>query len=467
MKAFLVYPHQLFENSKLFSILNAATDKVYLVEEPLLFTQFKFHKQKNLFHRITMKKYAAYVSRKGFKVEYIDTSRLTTSTDIAGMVDALEVYMYDPTDTWLEQRLTKAFKNRLRYLQTPMFINSREQNQAFFGKHKKPFMKTFYAWQRKRLNILMDEDGKPLGGSFSYDIENRKKLSKDYIEPKNVSFLKDEYTIEALQYVEKNFEANYGSLESFPYASDFASAKKVLEHFLATKLVNFGVYEDAISKDLAYINHSILTPYLNAGLLTPEYVVKQTLDYVAKNQGSIPLNSLEGFLRQIIGWREFIRAMYELHGTAMRTRNFWKHTKKLGPEFWTATTGNVVVDTTIQKVLQNAYAHHIERLMIMGNYMLLSEYDVNDVYTWFMELFIDSYDWVMVPNVYGMSQFADGGIFATKPYVSASNYIYKMSDYKKDGVWDKEWDEKFWSFLKKHRSFFEKNPRFKMLLSRV
>jgi deoxyribodipyrimidine photolyase-related protein len=169
-------------------------------------------------------------------------------------------------------------------------------------------------------------------------------------------------------------------------------------------------------------------------LLTPREIISATLAYAANH--TIPLNSLEGFIRQIVGWREFMRAMYAHYGTKMRTKNFFSHSKKIPPSFWKGETGNVVIDTTIQRVLQRSYCHHIERLMVLGNYMLLSEYDPDEVYVWFMEMFVDSYDWVMVPNVYGMSQFADGGIFATKPYICASNYILKMSDYKKDGVWE-------------------------------
>jgi deoxyribodipyrimidine photolyase-related protein len=178
---------------------------------------------------------------------------------------------------------------------------------------------------------------------------------------------------------------------------------------------------------------------------------------------AIPLNSLEGFIRQIVGWREFIRAVYALKGREERTRNYWGFTRKIPPSFWNGTTGIAPFDSTVNKVLETGYCHHIERLMVLGNFMLLCEFDPDEVYRWFMELFIDAYDWVMVPNVYGMSQFADGGLMATKPYISGSNYLMKMSDYEK-GEWQAIWDGLFWRFMHVHRDFFLQNPRLGMLV---
>ena len=189
--------------------------------------------------------------------------------------------------------------------------------------------------------------------------------------------------------------------------------------------------------------------------------MKQAIDYAEKN--AIPINSVEGFVRQILGWREFIRAVYELKGTEERTKNYWNFHTPIPASFYTGTTGILPIDETIKKVLETGYCHHIERLMVLGNFMLLCEFNPDEVYRWFMELFIDAYDWVMVPNVYGMSQFADGGLMATKPYISGSNYLLKMSDYPK-GDWQATWDALFWRFMHTHRSFFLQNPRLGMLV---
>jgi len=200
---------------------------------------------------------------------------------------------------------------------------------------------------------------------------------------------------------------------------------------------------------------------MNVGLLTPDFILNETIAYA--NKHNIPLNSIEGFVRQILGWREFIRAVYELRGNEERTTNFWKFKRKIPKSFWNGTTGIIPIDATIKKTLETGYCHHIERLMVIGNFMLLCEFDPNEVYVWFMEMFVDAYDWVMVPNVYGMSQFADGGIMATRPYISGSNYLMKMSNYPK-GEWQQIWDSLFWRFMHIHRDFFHQNPRLGMLI---
>jgi deoxyribodipyrimidine photolyase-related protein len=206
--------------------------------------------------------------------------------------------------------------------------------------------------------------------------------------------------------------------------------------------------------------HSVLTPVLNIGLLDPREIVDRALAHAAKHK--VPVNSLEGFIRQVIGWREFMAGIYRHRGVEIRNGNFWGHDRPMPRAFYEGTTGIPPVDDTILRVLDHGWCHHIERLMVMGNFMLLCRIRPHDVYRWFMELFVDAYDWVMVPNVYGMSQFADGGTFTTKPYVSGSNYIRKMSYYPK-GDWCETWDALFWSFIADHLEFFASNPRLSMM----
>jgi deoxyribodipyrimidine photolyase-related protein len=203
---------------------------------------------------------------------------------------------------------------------------------------------------------------------------------------------------------------------------------------------------------------------INNGLLTPDYIVDRILGKYHAQEG-IPINACEGIIRQIIGWREFIRGVYVAKGTEERTTNFWDFpiANTLPVSFYTGETGILPVDKIIKKVLKTGYCHHIERLMVLGNFMLLCEIHPDKIYKWFMELFIDAYDWVMVPNVYGMSQFADGGVMSTKPYLSGSNYIMKMSDAPK-GDWQEIWDGLFWKFIDKRRSFFLRNPRTAMMV---
>jgi deoxyribodipyrimidine photolyase-related protein len=230
---------------------------------------------------------------------------------------------------------------------------------------------------------------------------------------------------------------------------------------LQNRFEKFGIYEDAIVANESVLHHSVLSPMLNIGLLVPQQIIHRTIEISTKKQ--IPLNSLEGFIRQIMGWREFIKIVYEREGIKQRTKNYWNFKRKIPKSFWEGTTGIAPIDITIKKILANGYCHHIERLMVLGNFMLLCEFDPDEVYQWFMEMFIDAYDWVMVPNVYGMTQFADGGLMTTKPYISGSNYLMKMSDYEK-GEWQQVWDGLFWRFMHEHRSFFLSNPRIGMLV---
>jgi deoxyribodipyrimidine photolyase-related protein len=245
------------------------------------------------------------------------------------------------------------------------------------------------------------------------------------------------------------------------FVISFQEAQQWLDDFVKNRFEQFGIYEDAIVAKEHVLHHAVLTPMLNIGLLNPQQILDTVISNAEANK--IPLNSLEGFVRQIMGWREFIHLVYEREGIKQRTTNFWQFKRKIPANFWTGTTGIAPIDLTIKKILETGYSHHIERLMVLGNFMLLCEFDPNEVHQWFMELFIDAYDWVMVPNVYGMTQFADGGLMTTKPYISGSNYLMKMSDFEK-GDWQPIWDGLFWRFMHVHRDFFLKNPRLGMLV---
>ena len=459
----IIFPHQLFLDSPL---LKNQKD-VYLIEEFLFFKHYKFHKQKIAFHRASMKAYQEYLEGQNIKVHYIDADHVLS--DIRRFEQEIRnknidtVNLIDPTDDWLEQRIGLLSKTcNINTFQTPLFLNSKEDLTPFFREDKKfYFQTTFYKQQRKKLGILIDEDQKPSGGKWTYDSENRKKYPKNKIPPALHFPKNSKLWDEAVAYTLSKFSENPGSVskERF-YPITHQEAREWHEQFLTNRFLNFGIYEDAIVKDNSILNHSILSPLINVGLIAPTEVINRTLSFAQEE--SIPLNSTEGFVRQIIGWREFIRGMYVCKGRISRTRNFWGFDRKIPKSFYDGTTGIEPIDQTIKKVLQTGYCNHIERLMILGNFMLLCEFDPDEVYRWFMELFIDAYDWVMVPNVYGMCMFADGGTFATKPYIGGSNYLRKMSNYPK-GDWEKVWDGLFWSFVMKHQNFFRSNPRTSML----
>ncbi|PJB12615.1 MAG: cryptochrome/photolyase family protein [Flavobacteriales bacterium CG_4_9_14_3_um_filter_40_17] len=461
----VIFPHQLFEQN----VLAEKCDTLYLVEEQLFFKQYYFHKQKIVFHRASMKFYESYLISKKIKVFYIDS--FSELADIRNLIRHLKsigintFHYIDTTDNWLEQRIDKmckvyhvrASKNR-----TPLFLNSTEEVETYFSDKKRLLQTDFYKHQRLLRNILMGINENPIGGKWTFDDENRLKYPKGKIPPK-VDFVKPNiFYSEAVAYTQKYFSENYGKWNTdFIFPTTFAESKTWLRDFFKTRFTEFGSFEDALVSNQNILNHSVLTPMLNVGLITPQYVIDETLKQTANDV--IPINSMEGFVRQILGWREFIRAVYERKGNEQRSKNFWGFTRKIPASFWTGTIGIEPLDTTIKKVLETGYCHHIERLMVLGNFMLLCEFDPDEVYRWFMELFIDSYDWVMVPNVYGMSQFADGGLIATKPYISGSNYLIKMSNYQK-GEWQTIWDGLFWRFMHIHRDFFLQNPRLGMLV---
>ena len=232
-----------------------------------------------------------------------------------------------------------------------------------------------------------------------------------------------------------------------------------MSHFLKTSFNDFGPYEDAIDKEQTFLFHSVLSPYINLGLITPDEILDKAVEHF--NENDTHYASVEGFVRQLAGWREFMRGIY--HNFDLEKNHFGQN-RKMKDCWYTGETGIPPLDDSIKKALKHGYTHHIERLMILGNLMLMTGLDPKEVYKWFMEMYVDSSDWVMTPNVYGMSQFAEGGIFATKPYISGSNYILKMSNYKK-GLWCDTVDGLYWNFISKNRNTFENNSRMGMMLS--
>ncbi len=473
----LIFPHQLFADTSLWQ------EDCYLIEEDLYFTQFPFHKQKLVLHRASMKAYEQVLINAGKCVSYIDSAHehsdcrkliasfISSNNDPDNKASIEKIYIIDVVDDWLRMHIQQAILEAdigFDVSPTPMFLNPLPVYCDFF-KNKRLFHHDFYMQARKRENILIDDQQNPIGGQWSFDEDNRKKYPNKQTPP-IVSFPElSEHYEEAMDYVKANFSEHYGEINpEFRYPTTHNEAETWLENFLSDRFKDFGKYEDAIVDSEHILHHSMLTPMLNTGLLTPQQVISRTLE--VSEEYDISINSLEGFIRQIIGWREFMYGLYESIGRKQRSTNFWGFKRKIPKSFYTGETGIVPIDDTIKKLLKTGYAHHIERLMIFGNFMLLCEFDPDEVYQWFMELFIDAYDWVMVPNIYGMSQFADGGLMATKPYISGSNYINKMSNYqvKSKGElveWAAIWDGLFWRFMHVHREFFAKNPRIGMLLA--
>lgn len=459
MHSALIYPNQLFFNSLL--VLNFET--FYLIEDPLFFRQYAFHKQKLILHRASMKAYEATLQRLGKKVHYIESNSILKTQDIGKILSknkVKEVTFYAPEDDWLSRDLYKSLESeeiKINELPHPHFITPLQTVINYTPKGSFFFFNDFYISQRIEKNVLVNNK-KPEGGKWSFDKDNRSKLPPKTLLPKLISPTDTNITIEAVSYVNENFHSNPGYGERLIYPSTREEALKWCEAFFRERFRDFGPFEDAIERDESFIFHSVFTPFLNIGLVSPEELISKALEYDA------PLNSKEGFIRQVLGWREFVRLIYIRAGRKQRTSNFLNNFQKISPKFYSATSGIEPIDLVIQRLLSTGYTHHIERLMVLGNFFLLCDINPDEVYRWFMELYVDSYDWVMVPNVYGMSQYADGGLMTTKPYVSGSSYILRMSNFKK-GPWCEVWDGLYWRFIDKHRELIAGNPRMSVMAS--
>lgn len=461
MEATVIYPHQLFIPEHHPALQPGR--RVYLVEEPLLISEYGTHRQKMLLHRLSQKAYQTELTNTGYEVHYVALNHGDTTASILSAIveDGITtLHIVDTTDNYLERRIQNTCRElgstRVTY-DSPLFILSKEEAIERFQKSGK-FMKKFYEGLRRDKNILMD-GSKPLGGQWSFDSDNRAKLPKNIELPGDIEWIENEEVAEAQKWLTAIQSEQYGNAQVWvPYTRD--SAKEFLRNFLANRFAHFGTYEDAITTKHHRLFHSTLSPLINIGLLSPMEVIEGAIAYTDNND--TPLNSLEGFVRQILGWREFIRASYEVDGASMRNQNFFNHTRPLPASFWTGTTQVLPVDVSIETALTYGYNHHIERLMVLGNFMLISTTNPHDVYRWFMGMYVDAYDWVMVPNIYGMSQFSDGGSFATKPYISGASYLQKMSDYPQ-GDWEELWTALYWNFINTHQDFFSKNFRLSMM----
>lgn len=459
MKVILVLPNQLFEN-------NALIEKgaiVYIYEHPVYFCMYKYHKMKLVLHRASMQQYKDFLEKKyQCKVRYIEFNQ---KLDIAANQI---VNMYDPIDYHAIDYLKKS-NIKLKLYDSPLFLTTKKDLQDYLDQGGTFHQTTFYIWQRRRLNILLDSNGKPLGGKWTYDTKNRKPFPKDFPNEKSPKLLKNKYVLEAKEYVDKHFRENIGSQDIY-LPIDHVGAKKHLNKFIKEKLDCFGPYEDAVSDKVIFGCHSVLSPLMNIGLLTHEYVIESILKYYYKNTKTVRLESVEAIVRQIIGWANIMHLMYVYNHKQMIEGNYFSNERKLPKSWYNATTGIAPIDDLINKVLKYGYAHHIERLMYLSNFMLLNEFEPKSVHDWFMQMFIDSYHVFMEPNVYAMGQYSTGPLLMTRPYFSSSNYIDKMSTYKRSKnkyqvinlddqsyEWYEVWDILYYNFINKHKTVLSKN----------
>jgi deoxyribodipyrimidine photolyase-related protein len=449
-----------------------AKPRAWLVEEFLFFRHYAFHRQKLIYQRACMLAFADELAAQGWEVCYVDST--LPWSDIRDLIPharsshgITQFRCYEPSDYWLRLRLLAASEQtgiKVEFLDNPLFMDRPMDATSWFTGRKRFLQADYYRKQRQARGILTDPlTGEPAGGQWSFDADNRKSYPARSSPPPPPTAKPDHYWTDAQEFTNKHYPHAPGqAVGDWTWPVTRTAAKAWLQVFLKERFAGFGPYEDALDTRFSLLHHSGLSPMLNNGLLSPRVVLEQCLEH-ARNQ-EIPLASLEGFVRQLLGWREFVHGVYLHAGNRQRRSNFWGHTKPMPPGFYTAQTGIAPVDHVLRKMLENAYNHHIERLMVLSNFMLLCEIHPNAVYRWFMEMYIDAYDWVMVPNVYGMGQFADGGLLSTKPYLSSSNYLLKMSNFSPDPAWTQVWDALYWRFVSKNAAWMLRNPRSAMMV---
>ena len=460
---FVILGNQLFHPKLLKE--KGCTD-VFMAEDFGLCTYVKNHKLKIYFFLCSMREYADELRTAGINVHYFKLSERDENQTYAELLCSFlrekkvaNLNLFEIEDKSFELPFLKVLANAgITYsiMDSPMFMFSRKDFSDFHKGLKQFRMNSFYIFGRKKFNILLDNDQKPVGGKWSYDAENRKKIQKNTINPELPKYKISAYHRSVSKLIKQHFSHHPGELNEIWFPVRRKDVSIQLEKFLEERLNCFGVYEDALVEGKNFLFHSCLSLLLNIGLITPDEIVEKALEVYEKHQ--LPLNSVEGFLRQIIGWREFIRGIYQEKGDFQTKSNFFKHSRSLASSWYQGTTGILPLDDSINKAIRDGYNHHIPRLMVISNIMNLCEINPKYIYNWFMEMYIDSSDWVMVPNVFGMATYSDGGLMSTKPYTCGSNYILKMSNYKR-GDWCDTLDGLYWRFIEKHIDFYKSNPR--------
>jgi len=462
---FLILGNQLFPHKHLRKYKDST---IFMCESFDLCTFQKHHKLKLILFLSSMRSYADELKKNKFKVNYIDLKKdfkISYEKKLENFIKKNkfeELISFEIEDKFFEKKIStlcKKNKIKLTFIQSPMFLNSRDEFKNYLSKTKKPFMANFYKIARAKTDILM-ENNKPKGGKWSFDEDNRKKLPKDIIIPEMITAKETKHTKVLKQEINKIFKNHPGQVDNFWLPTTYDDAVKWLDYFIIKKFNLFGDYEDAVDTNNNFLFHSVLSPMINLGLLTPDLIIER----VRKVENKIKINSYEGYIRQIIGWREFIRGIYQNYDQQLEENNFFQHKNSLTKKWYDGTTGLDPLDHSIKNAQKYGYTHHIERLMVLCNIMNLCEIKPNEVYNWFMEMFVDSSDWVMSPNVYGMGLFSDGGIFSTKPYICGSSYFMKMMNFKR-GNWNDIMDGLYWRFINKNRKFFQSNPRLNMMVN--
>lgn len=429
-----------------------------------------YHKKKLVYLWSAQRHFALSLAQQGWAVSYQMGTATTTTLVSEWLETHPEAYLsyLEPTEWFVRaswQAIEAASAGRVCRLPNPFFLADPQPwiEKVRSGTYR---MEYFYRAMRRHTGLLMQGE-EPVGGQWNYDADNRKPLPKQIQLPPIPSFEPDALTHEVMELVARHFSDHFGTLEGFNMAVTHAQATQLADVFIRERLADFGPYEDAMKWNQHRLFHSVLSTYLNTGLLDPMPLCKAAES--AYLEGKAPLSSVEGFLRQLIGWREYVRVYYEAMMPEVVEANHLQYTEALPELYWTGNAqGMGCLEQSVSSVIQHGYAHHIQRLMVMGNFANLTHTHPQSLYLWFWYAFTDAFDWVVLPNVLGMSTFADGGVLASKPYISGGNYIHKMSDYCKHCVYDPgqrigpkacPFTYLYWNYVDEHREMMSRNPR--------
>ncbi|MGR3805350.1 cryptochrome/photolyase family protein [Marinibacterium profundimaris] len=467
----LVLGDQLWTDIAALKAADKDRDVVVMAEVADEATYVGHHPKKIAFCFAAMRKFAQALRKAGWEVAYTELDDTDTTGSIPGELarraedlGATRIIATEPGEWRLIQAL-RDMSPKVELLEDDRFLASHAEFDDWAEGRKSLRMEYFYREMRRKTGLLMQGD-KPAGGDWNYDSENRKPAPDKITFDGPLRVTPDDTTQEVLDLVATRFKSNFGTLDDFWFATDRDGALKALDRFIADALPKFGDYQDAMLDDNRFLYHAVISIYLNAGLLNPMEVCRAAER--SYHDGAAPLNAVEGFIRQIIGWREYIRGIYYREGPNYVKRNELGHTRKLPDAYWGGPTDMRCLSKAVEQTRDEAYAHHIQRLMITGNFALLVGADPQQVHEWYLEVYADAYEWVEAPNTIGMSQFADGGIIASKPYVSSGAYINRMSDYckscaykvtKKTGEGACPFNLLYWHFLDRHRPRFRDNHR--------
>lgn len=472
----LILGDQLTRNLKPLDLGNKSSDVVLMLEVQEEATYVKHHKKKIAFLFSAMRHFAKALKDEGWDVDYVALDDLENLGNFSDEVRrALDrhtperLVMTEPGEFRVREMInswSEDFGIPVDIMADHRFIASHDEFRHWADGRKQLRMEYFYRLMRRKTGLLMNNEGEPEGGKWNFDSENRKPPKGEMSFPAPLKVEPDAITRDVISLVGERFSDHFGDLEPFWFGVTEADAKNAFDVFIDAALPKFGDYQDAMLEDQRFLYHAVISHYINAGLLDPLDVCQRIADEYTS--GRVPLNAAEGFIRQIIGWREYVRGIYWLKMPDYLDQNFFGANKSLPEFYWTADTEMACLRAAVTQTKEEAYAHHIQRLMITGNFALIVGVDPKQVHEWYLAIYADAYEWVELPNTLGMSQFADGGLLGSKPYASSGNYINKMSNYCKSCRYDvkqKTGDDAcpfnplYWDFLIRNREKLNGNPR--------